>query len=392
MEIDPATICARTSAGETELAQPRSGLTLPQRKALSLLAAPRAYSEFAAENHLDPDRLARDFMRLAELGLITLQLDSINVVPRAPARAESAPARVSGISRPRKAARAADPQLQPVVIGAAPGRTPLRMAVFAGAAVIALTAGWLTLRDGPQTTPRASAAPQPAPFPPQPLPASTAASAPALPQAPAPSTAASASPAAPVPAKTAAVRVAASERQSAARDARPATGIVPAARPDPSVAQSSLRPLSVPAPTSEPAADRTPERAPQRIPEGTPDPPAPPAVASAPPASVPAAAPVLVASAAKPPMIATPLPKPSLRPIVSEAPEFPKEAVAEGVTSGNVKARVTVDATGKVAGIDIVDAQPRRIFDRAVRSALWHWQFEPGAPNRTAEVEIAFTR
>jgi protein TonB len=77
---------------------------------------------------------------------------------------------------------------------------------------------------------------------------------------------------------------------------------------------------------------------------------------------------------------------------VSEAPEFPKEAVAEGVTSGAVKARVTVDASGKVAGIEIIEAQPRRIFDRAVRAALWHWQFEPGASNRTAEVDIAFTR
>ena len=75
-----------------------------------------------------------------------------------------------------------------------------------------------------------------------------------------------------------------------------------------------------------------------------------------------------------------------------EAPEFPREAITEGVTSGIVKARVTVDASGKVAGIDIVDAQPRRVFDRAVRAALWHWQFEAGRPNRTAEVEVAFTR
>ena len=75
-----------------------------------------------------------------------------------------------------------------------------------------------------------------------------------------------------------------------------------------------------------------------------------------------------------------------------EAPEFPKEAMTEGVTSGTVKARVTVDASGKVAGIEILDAQPRRVFDRAVRAALWRWQYEPGAPNRTAEVEVAFSR
>ena len=81
MDIDPATVCARTSAGEAELAQARNGLTLQQRKALSLLTSPRAYAEFAAENHLDPERLARDFARLSELGLITLQLGSATLVP-----------------------------------------------------------------------------------------------------------------------------------------------------------------------------------------------------------------------------------------------------------------------------------------------------------------------
>ncbi len=108
-------------------------------------------------------------------------------------------------------------------------------------------------------------------------------------------------------------------------------------------------------------------------------------------AAPPAPAPVLVASAARTPVAAAASAKSALKPIVRDAPEFPKEAMTEGFSSGTVKARVTVDAAGKVAGIEILDAQPRRVFDRAVRAALWRWQFEPGAPDRTAEVEIAFS-
>jgi protein TonB len=99
-----------------------------------------------------------------------------------------------------------------------------------------------------------------------------------------------------------------------------------------------------------------------------------------------------VASAAKASVAASPSAKTALQPIVREAPEFPREAIAEGVASGTVKARVTLDGSGKVTGIEILDAQPRRVFDRAVRAALWRWQYEPGAPNRTADVEVAFAR
>jgi protein TonB len=81
-----------------------------------------------------------------------------------------------------------------------------------------------------------------------------------------------------------------------------------------------------------------------------------------------------------------------LQPIVREAPEFPKEAITEGVAGGTVKARVTLDGNGKVTGIEILEAQPRRVFNRAVRAALWRWQYEAGAPNRTADVEVAFAR
>jgi hypothetical protein len=74
MELDPATLCARTAAGEAELQVARSGLTLPQRKVLSLIVAPQPFAELAALHHLEPARLGRDLARLAELGLIWLHV------------------------------------------------------------------------------------------------------------------------------------------------------------------------------------------------------------------------------------------------------------------------------------------------------------------------------
>jgi protein TonB len=73
-------------------------------------------------------------------------------------------------------------------------------------------------------------------------------------------------------------------------------------------------------------------------------------------------------------------------------PEFPREALAAGANTGTVKARVSVDAVGVVTRVDIVDANPRRVFDRAVVKTLSQWKFSPGGNGRSTEVEIAFKR
>jgi protein TonB len=73
-------------------------------------------------------------------------------------------------------------------------------------------------------------------------------------------------------------------------------------------------------------------------------------------------------------------------------PEFPREAVLAGAASGNVKARVTLDATGSVTRVDVVEAVPRRVFDRAVTRALTQWKYNEGAPGRTVDIEIEFKR
>jgi periplasmic protein TonB len=70
-------------------------------------------------------------------------------------------------------------------------------------------------------------------------------------------------------------------------------------------------------------------------------------------------------------------------------PEFPNEAAKKGINTGVVKAKMTIEANGTVSGVEIVEAEPKRIFDRAVTEALKEWKFEPGEKT-THEVKLVF--
>ena len=73
------------------------------------------------------------------------------------------------------------------------------------------------------------------------------------------------------------------------------------------------------------------------------------------------------------------------------APEFPREAVQQQIDSGTVKAKMAIDPDGKVTEVTIVEAQPRRVFDRAVQRALMDWRFEPSGEKQTHEVRLVFS-
>jgi len=73
-------------------------------------------------------------------------------------------------------------------------------------------------------------------------------------------------------------------------------------------------------------------------------------------------------------------------------PEFPREAVLAGADKGLVKARMTVDGAGEVVRVEILEAQPRRVFDRAVVRTLSQWRFNAGAAGRTLEIDVNFSR
>jgi len=79
-----------------------------------------------------------------------------------------------------------------------------------------------------------------------------------------------------------------------------------------------------------------------------------------------------------------------MHPVSKVDPEFPREAQLASVDKGRVKARLTIDATGEVTRVDIIEANPRRIFDRAVTRSLSQWRYEPGAAGRTVDVDLEF--
>lgn len=81
-----------------------------------------------------------------------------------------------------------------------------------------------------------------------------------------------------------------------------------------------------------------------------------------------------------------------LAPLTRIEPQFPHEAASAGVETGHVRARMTVDASGEVSRVEILDATPRRLFERVVIRALSQWKFAPGADRRSMEIDIDFHR
>jgi TonB family protein len=84
-------------------------------------------------------------------------------------------------------------------------------------------------------------------------------------------------------------------------------------------------------------------------------------------------------------------PEPSpLRPIDRPQPQFPASAAKDGVRDGRVLAQVTVNSDGRIGRVDIIEAQPRNVFDGEVRRVLANWRYEaPGEARRTT-VEFRF--
>jgi protein TonB len=79
-------------------------------------------------------------------------------------------------------------------------------------------------------------------------------------------------------------------------------------------------------------------------------------------------------------------------PLARIEPEFPREALAAGADRGHVRARMTIDSAGEVVRVEILEANPRRLFDRVVVKTLSQWKFAPGSDGRATEIEIDFRR
>lgn len=147
-------------------------------------------------------------------------------------------------------------------------------------------------------------------------------------------------------------------------------------------------PKAAPPPPGQAAA--TPPAAPPKAepPKAEPPKTEPPKAAPA-KAAPPKAAPARTDLAAAKPSSA---PEPTARLLSRVEPDFPAEAYRAGVERGTVRARMTIDGTGTVTNVEILDAIPRRVFDRAVTRALAQWKFNEGAAGRTVDSEIDFKR
>ena len=364
--IRPSTVVRRTDAGRAELATPAHGLSLAQRRFLTLLDSAATVDALAQRHRLPPGKLERDLARLATLGFVACE----EPVPANDAAAENA-------------ANDALPRTTAVRLGAP---RAVRRAATIGAPLFAVALAWTAWQYGSTREPADGTRP-----------VGTAKTG-ALTQAhdiPAID---------PQPIATRVLRGEPAERtRDAGKDARaPAKRAEPppyvdARPPAPSVQHrgpepgAALDPSLTRAPMPSPAVDPAPMLLPMPSTSSV----AAPALLPMPVApsvrSEPAQAPVHVANAA--PSRETPreASAPALVPIARETPAFPREALAAGLDGGSVKARLTIGADGNVESVDIVNAS-HRSFHRAVREALARWRFAPGAQGRTTDVDVAFKR
>jgi protein TonB len=63
-------------------------------------------------------------------------------------------------------------------------------------------------------------------------------------------------------------------------------------------------------------------------------------------------------------------------PVVRMEPKYPTDAARDGI-EGWVKLLFSIDILGQVQDIQVLDAQPNRIFDREAKRALAKWKYKP---------------
>ncbi|KAA5801068.1 energy transducer TonB [Alkalicaulis satelles] len=72
-----------------------------------------------------------------------------------------------------------------------------------------------------------------------------------------------------------------------------------------------------------------------------------------------------------------------------EAPEYPRAAQRRNL-EGHVTVRYTVNEDGEVSDVEVVEATPAGVFERAVMRALEAWRYAAGDRNENMERRFDF--
>ena len=128
-------------------------------------------------------------------------------------------------------------------------------------------------------------------------------------------------------------------------------------------ATAAAAPVSAPA-TTRPTATATPPRQPASTPP----------VSTAPATQVASAAPATSIAAATAPQ------NQDFKLVKRVNPTYPSQAL-RARTEGWVELSFTVGVDGSVDGVEVVNANPRRLFDREAMRALSQWKFTPRVEN-----------
>ena len=75
-------------------------------------------------------------------------------------------------------------------------------------------------------------------------------------------------------------------------------------------------------------------------------------------------------------------------PIVRIAPQYPRKALMAKI-EGWVKVKFTITASGTVSNPEVVDAKPRRIFDREAIRAILKFKFKPKVVDGVGVEQVA---
>ncbi|MBX9902609.1 MAG: energy transducer TonB [Burkholderiaceae bacterium] len=116
--------------------------------------------------------------------------------------------------------------------------------------------------------------------------------------------------------------------------------------------------------------------------------PPPPQVVAPKPVEIPVVAPTVTKTSPAP---TTTAPEPVVLKLISSVqPKFPIAAAREGLTQGTVTARMFIDTNGSISKVEIVNAQPKKIFDKEVISAALQWKYAPISSPQVNVVQFNF--